>query len=718
MSYALPRSPFLYLYLEGVAMRRRTGRSISIVVLSVLLVAPGYCGTGMDSVVPKDCVMFLRLRSPEAFGAHLRKTALGRAVTATELADAGLGLASNGARFFSALAMGVPMTALREHFLNDLGFAVFDIGADPQRVPPMALLLDVSRDPAQAKSLVEDTILPRLQGLAGGAVASKERYQSVMIQKLQAPQKPPLYWTFLGSICVVGNEEGVKKIIDGSKSPPETLAASQAYLAGKGQPGVGAGARCYINTGLLVDKVRPLLPTRKKQREGLTMTGVLSAKALSVSTSVEGEGMRDRFHVFTGDTTMGLFRLAGHEPAANYAATGLVPEGQHLCVAAKLSSGAALIEAFKGILVDVNGEAQMAQLSQLAQGLEQQAAIRWTPEFINALGGELFFSLRLPNFAELAWQRRGPSPEDFNILIGLALKEASGLFGGVCRPVVPDNVDLADVLRGLLNEPLEERDHVVTVPAVGRLVVCQFAGAYVQSCNQSDRPMSLVLEFNQRIPSWGSPPAWVEPFQSLNTWLLIDAVYDLVIVQFACVQVANGVPPGFILRVVLRGEQEVLVQVRLDEAIGQNALGTRTADVDALLPGEFRYQSLGEPSLKAAFNLLNQLARKRDNDSCLFHSNTRGAPCAVQIRQGYQLRFRQVSPRPQSHRIAGCAQSTGNSRNGLLIEYHRQYHLCPPDKPMLLSLALAQRDKPVRRVFHLAVDSADNRYPAPRLRLA
>ena len=405
-----------------------TRRIVSVASLLALLAVHGYAGQGLDSIVPNDCVMFVRVKSPEALGKGFKDTALGQALLSTEAADAGLGIASNAARLFSSLAMGVPLSEIRTHFFTDVGIAVFDLGPDPKKAPPMAFLFDVSHDPARAKALIEETIVPRLRAISPKLSVSKENYKGITIQKIQARAKPPLHWTFIKDVLVAGSPAGVKKVIDGAESPSRALTAFDAYVAAKAAADIDVGAMCYINTQILVDKVRPLLATRRKQREGLTGSGVLSAKAVVVSTRVENRGMRDCFYVYTAGERMGLLRLAAETPATNYAAVGLVPKDHHLCVAAKMDSGAALFAALKGIIVDVTGdEAKIQGVAQLAQTLEQQAGIDWQADFIDALGGEMFFAMRLPNFAELSMERRGPGPKDLDIVIGLSLQNTDAI---------------------------------------------------------------------------------------------------------------------------------------------------------------------------------------------------------------------------------------------------------------------------------------------------
>ena len=408
-------------------MIRCTRGIVSVAALVGLLAAHSHAGEGLDSIVPNDCVMFVRLKSPEALGQQLKETALGQALMNTEISDAALGLASNAARLFSSVAMGVPMAEIRSHFLTDLGIVVFDLGSDPKKAPPIALLLDVSRDPARAKALIDETIVPRLRAISPKLSVSKENYKGITIQKIQARAKPPLHWTFIRHVLVTGNPEGVRKVIDGTQNPSQALAQFEPYLAAKGAADVDVGAMCYINTQILLDKVRPLLATRQKQREGLTMAGVLSAKAVAVSTRVKGDGMQDRFYVYTGGDKMGLLRLAAQEPATDYAAARLVPEDHHLCVSAKLSSGPALFAAIKGMLLDSAGQEKVQGMAQFAQMLEQQAAIDWQAQFIDALAGELFFAMRMPNFAELAMERRGPGPKDFDIIVGVSLQNQDAI---------------------------------------------------------------------------------------------------------------------------------------------------------------------------------------------------------------------------------------------------------------------------------------------------
>ena len=408
---------------------RQIRRIRSAAALLVLSMCHSYGQDRMESLIPNDCVMFVRLKSPEALGKRWRDTALGRAVTSTELADAGLDLVASGARFFSTLAMGTSMSEIRAHFLNDVGLAVFDIGADQKKTPPMAFLFDVSRDPSQARSLVEETIVPRLKSINPKIASSSESYEGVTLGKIQAPRKPAFYWTFAGQVFAIGNAEGLRKIVDGSKNPSATLGSFDRYLATKGQVDVEVGALTYVNTEMLVDKVRPLLATRPKQRGGLVATGVLGMKAVAVSMEPEGDGVRNRLAVFTGGETTGLLRLAAAEPAVEFAAPKLMPEDHHLCVAAKLGSGDALMEAFQGFVADMNPEEKVAQMGQFADAIAVQAGIDWQADFTDVLGGEMFLALRFPNFAELAMERRGPKPRDFDFLIGLSVESEDAFRG-------------------------------------------------------------------------------------------------------------------------------------------------------------------------------------------------------------------------------------------------------------------------------------------------
>jgi len=389
----------------------------------MLAMCPGYAQDRMESLIPDDCVMFVRLKSPETLGKRWQETALGRAVTSSELADAGLDFVSGGARFFSALAMGTSMADIRAHFLHDVGLAVFDIGADPKKAPPMAFLFDVSRSPSQARSLVEETIVPRLTSLNPKIVASSESYEGVTLRKIQAPRKPALHWVFMENILAIGNTEGLRKIVDGSKNRSETLGSLDKYLATKGQVDVEVGALTYVNIKVLVDKVRPLLATRPKQQGTMAAFGILGMEAAAVSMEPEGAGVRNRLSLFTGGEATGFLRLAAAEPASDYAAPKLAPEDHHLCLAANLGSGEAFMAAFKEFIADVTPEDKILELTQIATVVAQQAGIDWQLDFFSALAGEFFFAMRLPNFAELAVERRGPKPADFDFLIGLSAQD-------------------------------------------------------------------------------------------------------------------------------------------------------------------------------------------------------------------------------------------------------------------------------------------------------
>ena len=251
----------------------QTRRLALAAALAALLVSRAYASSAIESVVPNDCVMLLRVKSLHEWGQQLKGTALGQAITKTELASAGLELVSGGRRFFSALVMGVPWSTVQDQFFSDVAVVIFDRVPGPRRKPPIAFIFDVSAGPGQAKTLVEDSILPHLKAINPKLSVSKDTYQGVTLHRLQDRQKPPLYGAFVAQVFVMGNEDGVRRIIDGSANPTQTLTSHEAYREVSEDVAVEVGAVCYINAQMLVEKDQPMLAAKPKKPGGLAGAG-------------------------------------------------------------------------------------------------------------------------------------------------------------------------------------------------------------------------------------------------------------------------------------------------------------------------------------------------------------------------------------------------------------------------------------------------------------
>lgn len=383
-------------------------------------------GDAISSVVPNDCLLLVQLQPGRELAQALGGTAIGRAITSSELGDSGLMMVKGGARFFSTLALGVPYETVRDQYMSNVGLAIFERTQDAG--VPVAFLFDVSEDAQKAKKLMLETIMPRMVAINKKKMSRTEQsYGGVTIHRFQEKRKKPSYWAFVGEVLVVGNEAGTKKIIDGGQDLSQTLDAHEPFRTTHDAVAVDGGGVTYINVQRLVDRARPRFETHPKDRQGMAATGVLAMKAAAVSMEVAGDGIRTRLSVYTGEETMGFLRLAAPEPAASYAAQKLVPDDHHVCVAAKLPSGEALLKAFQGFIGDMAGQQKLDEMAQFAAGIEQQAGIEWQGDFVDALDGELFFAMRLPNFAEMAVAQRKPTMQELAIMIGMPLRDESAV---------------------------------------------------------------------------------------------------------------------------------------------------------------------------------------------------------------------------------------------------------------------------------------------------
>lgn len=381
--------------------------------------------TATEKAVPADVLVFAQVKDFSALTSEFEQTLVAKTIGESEMLDAARDALVDILRFACAYSLDTTYAEIKEVVGKNIAIAVFD-GTDGRALPPIAVVVDISATKEKFQKLLGEKIRPKLVAIAGEQALSQKTEDGKTVECLRLPNQKEIYFATVGDVFVFGNLDGVKKMM---VADAPRLADDPTYKAVRAATDVPTGFTAYLNLVPIWAHFETEWQNNPADKAGLEALGLMGIRALAASAKFEGQGLHDKFFVYTGDQRVGLLDHFASQPPQPPKSAALVPRQYALYARLLTGGGLKLFDAFKEMLRATEGEQAAQGIEQMRTVVQQQAMLDVEQDIIATLGNEVFLA------ADLSALTTGQKPKfsDFTFVAGAEVSDPTKLEGSLAQ---------------------------------------------------------------------------------------------------------------------------------------------------------------------------------------------------------------------------------------------------------------------------------------------
>ncbi|OGV73668.1 MAG: hypothetical protein A3K18_17545 [Lentisphaerae bacterium RIFOXYA12_64_32] len=404
----------------------------AIVATGVVCVL-GMVGTprvhGADSlanVVPDNTALFVEIPDIGKLRQALRDSEFGKSATTAPilqsvwtLIDAAEGLATQYLGDMNASELEAMLPSQWALCVQDLPDSAGDFDQ-----PPVLFMGRLTGDGKALEELWSTRLFPRLKTLMSDAKIETADEGGTVAYRFQKPGESVLEIAFAHGMMLAGSTSGVAGFISGGAKPQAALAQKDSYKAAVEQFLPNALVTAYADVAPVIKRQLADLPEKSKQRRDMWVTGLESCQGVSSSAAPLGGRFQERVFVNLGENAQpGLLGMVNTREPMSVKSAALIPKNYVFHGAMSITSGKELWTNIRDLVVAVQGQAANAQIDQGLEFIRTQLQVDLEKDIMGQLAAETFMAVAPINLQELVASKRRPNLRDFDILVGLEVKD-------------------------------------------------------------------------------------------------------------------------------------------------------------------------------------------------------------------------------------------------------------------------------------------------------
>ncbi|MEW6355883.1 MAG: DUF3352 domain-containing protein [Planctomycetota bacterium] len=405
-------------------MRKNAFALLLIMALSAAVVAQE-APNPIERIMPADALVFVQIKDFTGMSKAFEETLVAKTINESEMLDAARDALIDVTRFFCAYAMDITYADLKEIVGTNVAIAVFE-GTDPRATAPAVVVMDISRAKEKFQSLLNQKIKPKLAAIGGAEIFGQTTIGDKTVESIKGPKGQTVYFAIMNDVFAFGTLDGMKKLM---VADAPRLAESPGYKAVKAAVDAPTGVTAYLNVEALWGHFETEWQHAPTEKAGFDALGITTVKAIGASTKFEGQGMGDKFFVYTGPERTGLLNHFASQPPQAPKSDALVPKEYALYARLLTGGGIKLWEAFKELLRQTEGEQAIMGIEQMRLVVQQQAMVDVEQDIFAQFGNEAFVAVDLSG---LTFDRK-PRFTDFNFVFGMEASDPVRLQGSIAQ---------------------------------------------------------------------------------------------------------------------------------------------------------------------------------------------------------------------------------------------------------------------------------------------